>query len=340
MYLNKTEQELRLGNFPETGKQLNFDNDKFIEIINSLFEPLEENDLINHFIDKININHDDAKSIINYLFSENIIIDYSILENMLKNKRLSRQNLFFYMLAGKFNENYLNIIKTKKILILGLGGIGSITAELLARAGFESFALLDFDKVELSNLIRQMSYTLDDIGKPKTDCLAEKLLKINNNIKIKKYNLEIKSKSDISHIISDCDFVINTLDKPIRFIRGLINECCVKFNKPVIFAGFAEHVGMVGPFIIPNKTACLNCIDKNEKEIPLNEIKYIPSFGPLCNIISSILSTEVLNYYINFKPINLEGKTLMFNIFNYSITEKKWTKNKNCKVCGDLDANK
>ena len=125
------------------------------------------------------------------------------------------------------------------------------------------------------------------------------------------------------------------MDKPVRIIRRIINELCVKYNKPVIFSGFSEHVAMIGPFVIPGKTACLKCIDKEMNEEPMNNVLITPSYGPLCLMISSLITNEVINYFYKFNPNNLIGKTMMFNILTYELNIINWERNKSCEVCNN-----
>ena len=228
--------------------------------------------------------------------------------------------------------------RKKKILILGLGGIGANVAIILSRAGFENLFLVDYDFVENSNLIRQYPYEFDDVGLSKCDVLLKKIATKSNNINVKK--IKIENDIDIEQEIKISDFVLCTIDKPARVIRRLINNLCVKYHKPVLFCGFSEHVAMVGPFVVPNKTACLLCIEKNLNEKPLNNVDYVPSYGPLCLLISSIVSNEIINYYVKYKPDNLIGKTLMFDMFSYQSKIIGWKKKRNCKVCGCYDSKK
>ena len=188
--------------------------------------------------------------------------------------------------------------KQPNILILGLGGVGSNVALLLSRSGFNTFTFVDCDKVEESNLIRQLPFTKNDVGKYKTMALKD-IIK-NEYSAITLFNKKIESENDIEAQISCSDLVVYTLDKPARIIRRLINNICIKYNKPVIFSGFAEHVAIVGPFIEPGNSACLNCIDKSIVEEPMNNVKITPSYGPLCLLISSIVSNEVINYFYKF----------------------------------------
>ena len=115
----------------------------------------------------------------------------------------------------------------------------------------------------------------------------------------------------------------------------MVNELCVEYRKPVIFAGFSEHVGMVGPFIVPQKTACLKCMDRKLNTIPYENVAITPSYGPLCLIISSFVANEVINYYYKFNKNNLMGKTMMINMFDFSSKIIKWKKEQNCEVCGN-----
>ena len=338
IYWDKNNKIFRCGNFPETGKEINYDEDMFAYIFLTMKTFIEKKELQSIALNKYKIDENEFDSVINYLLDEKFIISEDDYNQLLSSKNYNRQNLYFYMMSNEYKE--VKNFKDKKILILGLGGIGSIVAELLVRSGFCNIILVDFDKVEQSNLNRQLAYSYENVGEFKTDALEKRLISINKKCKIKKYNIEITKISDIEKQINESDFVVCTLDKPVRKIRRIINDVCIKYLKPVIFSGFAEHVGMIGPFVIPKQTACLNCIDKHMKEELINDIQNVPSYGCLCNIIASIVSNEVINYYVKYNENNLEGCTLMLNMYNYGIEKIKWEKDDNCKKCGDLDDGK
>ena len=333
IYWDKKNKNIRCGNFPETGKEIEYEEDIFPEIFNQMRKPIDKENLKEIAIKKFSVKKEEFDTVINYLLDEKFIITEDEYNKLISSEKYNRQNMYFYMLSNELKS--VDKYKDKKILILGLGGIGSIVAELLARAGFENFHIIDYDTVESSNLIRQTAYYINDIGKFKTDVLKEKLKLINPNCKIENTNKQILKESDASSYVKNADFVVCTLDKPARKIRRLINNICVKHAKPVIFSGFAEHVGMVGPFIIPKKTACLECINKENTEEMLDNINLAPSFGPLCSLIASIVSSEIINYYVGFNQTKLIGCSLMINMSNYSTEIIRWKKNNNCKKCGD-----
>lgn len=338
-YLNEIKKSIRCGNFPETGKVIDYEDEMFISFFKEMSKFIDIKDLENIAKTKYSMNSKDFNELLKYLMNEKFVItddEYDKIYNY--DKLYNRQNAYFFMVSEDIKN--IDLYKNKNILILGLGGIGSNVAEQLVRAGFSNFTLVDCDIVESSNLIRQNAYYSDDIGISKSEALSKRLKLINNNIKVNEYNTKIFSKSDALQYIEKADFVICTLDKPYRKIRRIINSACVKCNKPVIFSGFAEHVGMVGPFVVPHITACLECIDKPDVEIPFQNVKIVPSFGPLCNIISCIVAAEVINYFVKYNSYNLIGCTLMFNIINYKTEIIKWNKNPSCKECGDKNDSK
>jgi molybdopterin-synthase adenylyltransferase len=337
-YFNKHNHKIRCGNFPLTGKELIFDNDLMINFFNELNDFVSIDLIVDKYSNLFNVDRREIESSIEYLLNENFLITDDDYDELLSNKKFNRENLFFYMVSNKIKN--LDKINGKKIGVLGLGGIGCNSLEMLARSGFKEFFILDCDLVDESNLIRQSTYFNKDIGKSKVDIMEKYLKNIDSDIKVSKFEKYISNIEDIPIDFTKVDIIICTIDKPYRIIRRVVNNFCVNNNIPVIFAGFAEHVGMVGPFIVPNETACLMCIEKKSQDLALNNVKIVPSYGPLCNIISSILCNEIINYFISFNKINLKGCTLMFDIMNYKIKKIKWKKKKNCKVCGDKNDSK
>ncbi len=328
-YIDNKNKVIRMGNFPDTGKEIEYDDESILSIFNNIRNPISTNDLINKVNEETGVNKEEIKSAIDYLVSENFIIEFEKYQNLVNDIKYNRQNLFFSM----FNDNYESFnkyFKGKNILILGLGGIGANVAIILERAGFNNFTLVDYDVVEESNLIRQFPYNDNEIGKLKTEVLKEKL----KNSQVKYKNLKIVKEEDIINEIKLSDFVLCTVDKPQRIIRRLINKVCIENDKPVLFCGFSEYVAMIGPFIEPKITACLNCIEKQSSETPINNVELVPSFGPLCLLISSLVSNEIINYFSKYKETSLVGKTLMFNLLTYQTEIINWEKNSKCKECG------
>jgi sulfur carrier protein ThiS adenylyltransferase len=132
-------------------------------------------------------------------------------------------------------------LKKSTVGIAGLGGLGSNVAISLARAGIGKLILVDFDKVEMSNLSRQY-YFLDQIGKLKVDALKDNINKINPEIKIETFNIKLK-KGSMEKPFKDADVVIEALDKA-ETKTAFIEEILIKLkDKPIVAASGVAGYG-------------------------------------------------------------------------------------------------
>ena len=117
-------------------------------------------------------------------------------------------NNMFERSIGLLDEKNFNLIQEKTIAVFGLGGVGGTALEALARTGFKHFVLVDFDKVDASNLNRQILYVFNDIGKNKVDAAKERVLSINPEADIKLYNIKAQD-FDFNQKI---DFIVDAID--------------------------------------------------------------------------------------------------------------------------------
>ena len=109
-------------------------------------------------------------------------------------------------------EQNIKSLESKVILVIGLGGVGGTALEALARSGFKKFILIDCDKVDESNLNRQILYTRNNIGSNKVDAAKEHLLKINNKFKIKTINTKVEETTLNELKLGKIDFIIDAID--------------------------------------------------------------------------------------------------------------------------------
>lgn len=117
----------------------------------------------------------------------------------------------FERLNGLINETELNNIKSKKVLVVGLGGVGSITCEALVRSGIHNIDLIDFDKYEESNLNRQLYSLNSTIGKYKTEVAKERLLDINKDININIYTKKL-DEDLLNKLDTNYDYIVDAID--------------------------------------------------------------------------------------------------------------------------------
>lgn len=144
------------------------------------------------------------------------------------------------------------------VVIIGCGGLGCNIASLLTRAGVGHIRLVDRDYVELDNLHRQVLFDEEDVerGWPKAVTAAEKLRKINSQVKIEPLVADVHHRN-IEEIIKDIDLILDGTDN--FETRYLINDACVKHDTPWVYGGAVGSYGMTMD-IIPHQTPCFRCL--------------------------------------------------------------------------------
>lgn len=208
--------------------------------------------------------------------------------------------------------NAQEILKDKKVLILGCGGIGSHVGWNLTTLGVGEIDFVDFDVVELSNLNRQILYDEYDIGKSKVEVLKNKLQSVNSNIKINAICKKLTSESDLEELCTSksYDLVIKSLDSPLVFSKWL-DSVCVKNELKYIAAIVMDSYLAVGPTYIPGKSLTYSEIMGNQKE--RERISGIaPSLGFMMYEISGKVSEEAFKILIN------KGKLRYTNTIEYA----------------------
>lgn len=146
-----------------------------------------------------------------------------------------------------------------RVLVVGCGALGTHTAEALLRAGVGHLILVDRDLVEVHNLHRVSLFTPEDVGKPKAEVCAEKLRKIWPDAEIVSYVAHFGPEL-AEELVPKVDLVVDGLDN--LETRYLLNDACVKYEKPWIYTAVLATYGMTMP-ILPGKGPCLRCLFPN-----------------------------------------------------------------------------
>jgi len=189
------------------------------------------------------------------------------------------------------------------VLIVGAGGLGSPVAIYLAALGIGKIGIIDKDKVEMSNLARQILFTTNDINKIKSKTAINKLRKINPNVQLKSFNEKLTAKN-INKIAKNFHLIIDGSDN-FR-TRFLINDYCLKNKKILISAAISKFEGQIYTFNFTKlNSPCLRCFIPNiPNNIDVDNCEYVGILGTLGGIIGSIQANEVV------KEILQIGKTL------------------------------
>ncbi|RSI63477.1 Molybdopterin-synthase adenylyltransferase [Streptococcus oralis] len=237
-------------------------------------------------------------------------------------------------------------LKESVVLILGIGGLGSWIAQLLTMMGIGKLIICDFDYVEEHNLTRQTLYDINDIGTKKIDSLSRKLLLINDNLVVEKINKKIENKTDLLDLkkqICLSDVIINCADFPdINTTSTWVSELCMKFDKKhIIGGGYNGHTGLIGPSIIPYKSACWKCFDEKYKkevensdlEVVINTRKSAGAISVLSNIIASIQAWECVKLITDVDEIKTLNRRGFFNINTFEIEWEEIDEVDKCSTC-------
>jgi molybdopterin/thiamine biosynthesis adenylyltransferase len=229
------------------------------------------------------------------------------------------------MIRG-FGQEGQEKLKRAKVFIAGAGGLGSAVATYLTAAGVGVIRVVDHDRVELSNLNRQVLHRDEDIGKGKAVSATEKLRKLNPEVKIEAVQ-EMITEANISRLVAGFDLIVDAMDNlPTRYV---LNKAALRENIPFFHGAVYGFEGRAMT-IIPGKTACLRCVYRGT--IP--EEKF-PVIGVTPAVIGCIQATEVIKYIVGVGQL-LTNRLLIYDGLNMKFTEFRLKRNLNCEHCGKL----
>ena len=236
-------------------------------------------------------------------------------------ERYSRQ----IMISG-FGKEGQDKLRKAKVFIAGAGGLGSAAATYLAAAGVGTLMIADHDRVELSNLNRQILHGDGDIGQNKVDSAAKRLEAINPEVKIETV-AETITEANISGLLSGCDLIVDAMDNlPTRY---LLNKAAIE-KRLAFFHGAVSGFEGRAMTIIPGKTACLRCVYRGA----IVEGSF-PVVGVTPGVIGCIQATEVIKYLLGMGQL-LENRLLVYDGLNMKFTQFKMKRDPDCPDCGAL----
>ena len=218
-------------------------------------------------------------------------------------------------------------LKQAKVFIAGAGGLGSPVSMYLAAAGIGTIRIVDCDKVELSNLNRQILHWDENIGRTKADSAAEKLNKLNPWIKIEAI-AEVITEANVSQLVSGFDLIVDAMDNmPTRY---LINRVALAMDIPLFHGAVSGFEGRAMT-IIPGKTACLGCVYRG-RTTPSEKF---PVIGITPAVIGCIQATEVIKHILGLGKL-LTDRLLIYDALELKFTELKVMKDPDCEYCSHL----
>ena len=216
-------------------------------------------------------------------------------------------------------------IKNAKVLIVGMGGLGCPLLIYLANIGIQNIGIIDHDKIELTNLNRQILFSEQDIGKSKVIQAYKKIRQIDKKIKIKIFEKKLEKKN-ITKIFKKFDIICDGTDN--FETRLLINDYSKIMKKILISGAINKFDGHLFKFDFRSKSPCFRCF-MSEVPISNNNCSEDGVSSPVAGIIGSLQANEVLKTILDLKS-NLSGKILVFNSLENSMRRLKILKNPSC----------
>ena len=216
-------------------------------------------------------------------------------------------------------------LRNAMVVVAGVGGLGSPISIYLAAAGVGHIRLVDHDRIERSNLNRQILHWDDDIDKLKVESARYKLIKLNPNTTVEILSQTI-GEDNISDIIGDYDAIVDAMDNlPTRY---LLNKAAIEKGIP-FFHGAVRGLEGRAMTIIPGKSPCLRCMYHGS--IPPEKF---PVIGVAPAVIGAIQATEAIKYIIGGGDL-LENRLLVYDGLAMDFAEFKISRNPNCDHCAD-----
>ncbi len=220
-------------------------------------------------------------------------------------------------------------LKAARVCVVGLGGLGSISATALAATGVGTLRVVDRDRVDLGNLNRQTAHWTADLGRPKTESAREKLLALNPEILVEAVALDVNSEN-AGEAVGDCSLILDATDN--LAVRKALNRVSVSRKIPFIYGGVEGFSGMVTT-LVPGSSPCLECLFPGEDPDAGREIG-VP--GPMPGVVASLQALEAVKLILGIGR-SLAGRLLMIRALDMTFREVRMDRqNPRCPVCGPV----
>jgi molybdopterin-synthase adenylyltransferase len=259
-------------------------------------------------------------------------------------ERFSRQLLF---LGERGDPAVLQRrLRDASVLILGCGGLGSWAAAAVACVGLGRLILVDDDRVDLSNLNRQILFPRSSVGRPKVEMLRSWLAGFDPDLGVAAHVLRIEGPDDVAVLLPGVDAVVLAADTPAYEIGRWVNRACVSAGVPFLTAGQLPPILKLGPTYIPGAGPCLACHEiALRSESPLyddyasHRSRAEPTaatLGPGSGLLGSMLALELMHLLIGERPTTADA-ALILDMRTFEIRREDVRRQADCPSCGDLD---
>jgi adenylyltransferase/sulfurtransferase len=220
-------------------------------------------------------------------------------------------------------------LKAARVLVVGAGGLGSPAALYLAAAGCGTLGLVDCDRVELSNLQRQVLFDSSAIARSKAEAGRERLASLNPEIRVVAHALELKA-ANVRAVFKDYDLVLDGTDRLAT--RYLVNDACVILRLPLVSAAIHRFEGQVMTYV-PGQGPCYRCVFPQAPEGGVANCAQAGVLGVLPGVLGTLQATEAIKLITGVGD-PLTGRLLTYDALEMRFHEFRVARRPDCAVCG------
>jgi bacteriocin biosynthesis cyclodehydratase domain-containing protein len=234
-------------------------------------------------------------------------------------------------------------LRGARVIVLGVGGLGSWAALSLACCGVGELTLYDGDTVELSNLNRQVLYTGDDIGRPKAVVAAAAIRRFNAGISVQAHVRALASRGELARAVRGASCVVDAADRPAHDIERWVNEACFAEGVPYITMSHFPPFARVGPLYVPGETGCFQCQERAYRrsyglyDHIVEQRRGAPSpaatLGPVCAFVGGQVALEVVHLLTGLCAPASRGMVRVFDTRTLTVTDEPVPRDPHCEVC-------
>ena len=221
-------------------------------------------------------------------------------------------------------------LKAARVLVVGAGGLGSPAALYLAAAGCGTLGLLDCDRVELSNLQRQVLFDSSGIARSKAEAGRERLASLNPEIRVVAHALELKA-ANVRALFKDYDLVLDGTDRLAT--RYLVNDACVILGLPLVSAAIHRFEGQVMTYV-PGRGPCYRCVFPQAPAGVVANCAQAGVLGVLPGVLGTLQATEAIKLITGVGD-PLLGRLLTYDALEMRFHEFRVARRPDCAVCGN-----
>lgn len=263
-------------------------------------------------------------------------------------ERLDRQLAYFSDVRPGEAADVQARLTNARVLMLGVGGLGTWTAAALACAGVGHLTLVDDDTVDLSNLNRQVLFRRSDVGRPKVEAASDALAAFDPTLDITTHQRRITSADDAREVVAGHDFAIELADWPPYELSRWMDAACWPQQIPRVTAALAPPVVRIGPIYAPGRTACMECQEQIAREgYPLyDELVALrrsrptaaPTLGPPCALIGGVIAMDVVHHLTGLAEPATLNTALIIDFRDMSLTREEIPRRRDCPRCAPAPA--